>query len=411
MTVRLQAGVARRLRDALLGATAGWARRESFDDAVVARIRHGLILDQHLHYVERVPAYRRLARELALDGPATLEAIAGNLVFSVELYKSYDRSWLTDGDFTAMTGWLRDVSTCSPAPPGPEVRTLDAWRAWLAGQGVQISLSSGTSGRPSIVPRDRETWAALCGNGRYYGEVRTRTADCLLLVPRLGTLGLQAAATGLAAGAERTHWLLESEAQAQGDWRPPATDSAVAFLERAAAERRPALVFGPPGEAATLCEAMLAQGRSVRLATGSRVVTGGGWKTGRPLARPDLLAVVRSALGLAPSSVSDGYSATELNAVLSTCDEGRYHVPPLLEVLLLDDAFEWLGPGDGEGLLAFLDPFACSYVGFLAFGDYARVTSAPCPCGLAGAALVGEIVRAPAQEPRGCAGALDSVLA
>lgn len=396
--VRLGGTLTRRLLDALLGATARWARAEPFDEAVATRVRHGLILDQHLRYVEGIPAYRRLAEERGLDGPAGLEAIAGRLVFAAELFKSYDPGWLERGDFTAMTGWLHDVSTCRPAPPGPGVRDLAGWQAAMRGQGVHLSLSSATSGRPSIVPRDGETWAALCGNGRFYATTPRGggpDADFLALMPRGTRLGLQAAAEGLARGAARHDFLDDPLA-------------AAAFLARSAREGRPALAFGPPGPARDLCDAVIAGGAPLRLAGGSRLVTGGGWKGGPAIGRDALRALAGRALGLPGAAVTDAYSATELNAVLSSCPHGRYHVPPLIEAIVLDDALEWVRDDDAEGLLAFLDPFARSYVGFLMPGDRARLTREPCPCGLAGPSVVGEIERAATAAPRGCAGALSA---
>jgi hypothetical protein len=414
MAVRLEGTLRRRLLDALLGATARWARREPFDEAVATRIRHGLILDQHLRHVERIPAYRRLAEDLGLDGPATLTAIVDELVFSADLYKSYDPDWLAGGDFGRMTAWLEDVSACRAGAATADARDLSAWQRRLAAEQVFLTMSSATSGRPSLVPRDAATWQALRGNGRFYAEsafAGPAPYDCLALVPRQGGLGLQSAAAGLAAAARRRHWLLDSPADAHGDWRGRALSAAGDFLARAAREGRAAVVFGPPAEVATLCEAILADGASVRLPSGSRVATGGGWKTGRPLSRGRLAELVEAAIGVPPGALTDGYSATELNVVLSTCAEGRYHVPPLVELAVLDDGLRWIRGDDAEGALAFLDPFADAYVGFLALGDRARVSTRPCPCGLMGPAVVGEIVRAPSEAPRGCAAAVDALTA
>ena len=96
--------------------------------------------------------------------------------------------------------------------------------------------------------------------------------------------------------------------------------------------------------------------------------------------------------------------------MLSTCSHGRYHVPPLIQPILLDDALDWVEDGEGEGILGFFDPFAGSYPGFLITGDQGKLTFEPCPCGLAGWSVRGEIVRAAGYEPRGCAQALAAEL-
>lgn len=376
----------RRLLDALRGATVLWGRRAPFDEDLVVSVTELLAVERHREYVERIPVYRRLASDQGLAESAGVEAIVGAMMFSTDVFKSYEPDWLDDGAFAELTAWLGEVSTLRPPPPGPEVTDVDGWGAHLRRHGVRLSSSSGTSGYPSFVPRDAPTWAALCGNGRHYAEDRDASPyDLLALMPSGGALGLQAAADGLARRATAAYFL-----------EGPVTD-ALAFLD--GAERR-VLIFGPPFRAAALCEAILERGAPVALAPGSRLITGGGWKGAAPVALGDLAT---RALGLA---VADAYSATELNAVLSMCPEGRYHAPPLLQPILLDEALDWVPDGEGEGMLAFFDPFAACYPGFLVTGDRARLTREPCPCGLSGWSIVGAITRAPGHEVRGCAGAL-----
>jgi hypothetical protein len=66
---------------------------------------------------------------------------------------------------------------------------------------------------------------------------------------------------------------------------------------------------------------------------------------------------------------------------------------------------------EGEGLLAFLDPFATSYPGFVITEDRATLAFGRCGCGRPGAFIEGEIERAPGAEVRGCGGLLGSILA
>ena len=350
----------RRMLDALLGATALWSRRRPADEGVVAATRRALVIERHRRYVADIPVYRDLAEEQGLAGGADLRAIVDGMLLSTDVFKSYDVEAIETADFGAMTRWVAEVSTCRPRRPGPDVTDAEGWRADLLAQGVRLSSSSATSGQPLFVPRDRPTWAALCGNGRFSRQTRDAAAhDCLALMPRGGALGLQAAAEGLARRAERSHFLA---AGALGD--------AVAFL---ASSDRPVVIFGTPFHVAALCEAT---GDRIPLAAGSRVVTGGGWKTATPIARGVLLERVGATLGLAGDAVVDAYSTTELNCVLSSCREGRYHVPPLVEPIVLDDSLEWIDDGEATGLLGFLDPFAGSYSGFLATGDEAHLTRA-----------------------------------
>ncbi len=400
--------VLRRLLDALLGATKLWSARKEFDEALVVSVMDMLLMERHRHWCERIPVYGRLARDQGVADGVELDVLIDSMTFSTGIFKSYEPVWLEEGDFGRMTEWVADISSCRPEPPTAGVRDVAGWRAALARQGVHLSSSSGTSGRPSFVPRDEPTWAALCGNSRYYsdepsGSSGVRGYALLALMPSGDALGIQSAAAGLARAATASHYL-------GGD--PAAGLAQTAdFLAEAMREGRAVLVFGPPHAAASLCEAVLATGGGVPLPPGSRLITGGGWKSHRPLARDELLELVRRAFRLEPDAVVDAYSATELNCVLSTCPEGRYHVPPLIQPLLLDDAMEWVPEAEATGMLAFFDPFAGSYPGLLATGDQGHLTLDPCPCGLAGWSVRGPIARAPGHEPRGCAGALSPEVA
>jgi hypothetical protein len=322
-------------------------------------------------------------------------------MLSAGVFKSYEPAWLEARDFGAMTDWLADISACRPQLRDRDIEDLDGWRAALAAEGVHLSSSSGSSGRPSFVPRDASTWAALRGNGRFYAtddSAGRAGFDLLALMPRGNALGLQAAAAGLARNAVRSHFLdgpLEE-----------ALAGAIGFLADATKHGRPVLAFGTPDRASALCEGLLASGAPVRLVRGSRLLTGGGWKGARPISRAALHELVGRGLGLDGDAVIDAYSATELNCVLTSCARGRYHVPPLIQPLVFDEALEYIEDAETTGVLGFLDPFASSYPGFLLMGDVGHLTREPCACGLTGWSVLGEISRAPGHEPRGCAGAL-----
>ena len=387
-----------RLLDALRGATRLWSRREPYDAELVVAVMEMLVAERHRRWRTGIPVYGRIAGETGVGDSAELPTIVDAMLFSTDVFKSYAPEALDQGDFEAMGDWLRDVSSCRPSPGTAAAGDLREWRAALAREGVRVSLSSGTSGRPSLVPRDEATWDALCNNGRYYADdsgTRPGAFDLLVLMPPGDALGLQSAAIGLARSAGAAHFL-------DGD----DFGGAIAFLATSIAGARPVIVFGPPHRAAALCDAIAADGRAQPLAPGSRLITGGGWKGARPIDSGELEESVRGALGLEGGAMTDAYSATELNCVLSRCPEGRYHAPPLIQPLLFDDALEWNPDAETTGLLGFFDPFAASYPGLLVTGDQGHLTREPCSCGLTGWSISGPITRAPGQAPRGCAGAL-----
>src|SRR5262245_43594747 len=411
----------------LLAAAPLWARGAELGPEVAAA-RHAALGLCHERYAALVPAYRRLAEPLAAGRPVDLQVVVDELLFS-GLFKSYDPERLQSGDFEAMTAWLTTVSTGLPAIDCSGLTGIGEWRARLRAGGVFLSFSSGTSGRLSFVPRDSHTFRALITNGATYADPNLPLGgfDCLVLGPRGDGIGLLDAGNGLARAALRSRFLFDRALTADavralgagGSWLDPASvDAAYAdafeFVRAAARDGHPLLLFGAPFQARRFCERIASspEGR-LPAAPGSVLVTGGGWKafTGERLPRPELLRLVAETLGLTPAQCIDSYSTCELNAALSSCGHGRYHVPPLLEAVVLDEALTGVLGRPGEGMLAFLDPFALSYPGFLIAGDRATLDFGSCGCGRSGAFVEGEIERAPGAEVRGCGGVLGSILA
>lgn len=420
-----------RLLGLLLGAAHLWSQQKEFDEGVAEAIRHRAILVNHRRYVRLVPAYRGLAEAQGLEGVDDVGTIVDELMVTGEFFKSYDRRWLDSGDFERMTGWLGTIFVRRPQIDLRGVGRIQEWRERLKADGISLTCSSGTSGRISFVPRDGFTLSALQTSGRFYphsvwgalgGQERF---DCLVLGRRGFGLGIQAGAAGLSRMAARSHFLLDAEVGAGAVRAAGMGESASGpggdlegayarshdFLEDAVRAGRPVLVFGTPPWIDRACSWALARRGEVRLPAGSIVVSGGGWKSSAPLGREELLARVEASWGVEASRVIDTYSTSELNCVLMSCAEGRYHIPPLVEPVVLDDLLGGVYGNDVEGLIGFLDPFAASYPGFVITGDRARLVRGRCGCGLRGWALAGEIRRAAESGPKGCAGAMTPVMA
>jgi hypothetical protein len=122
------------------------------------------------------------------------------------------------------------------------------------------------------------------------------------------------------------------------------------------------------------------------------------------------VATIAERLGLAEARVLEGYSMTEVNVFTVRCDHGRFHVPPLVEPVILDEALQPLVGADLRGIFGFLDTLATAYPGFIASGDEVHLIDGPCPCGLSGPAVV-EIGRARTRELKGCGGVMASLAA
>lgn len=407
----------------LLVASRLWAARQPVDQARVRAARDELLLANHRRYVAQVPVYRRLATELGLQDAPDVTALVSDLLVSVALFKSYDEAWLIGGDFAALTDWVADVSTLAPAPSLKGVTTVQEWRRRMREEGVYLGISSGSSGRPSFVPRDRATLTALTGNGRTYSPLLwggyaqgAPDFDLLLLVPPGRALGIEAVATGLSAIAGTSHVLTatgEGEYAGSDGGVEQRLTAATAFVRSVVESHRRLLIFGSPPSVAWLCSALLDRGAGLQLPPDVLLVTGGGWKGSAPQAAgasPVAFSrLVAEVLAIRGEQWVDVYGMTECNAYLLRCPAGRYHVPPVLDAFVLDESLVPLTGPDVTGDIALLDPFAFSYPGFLLTGDTGRLVVDACPCGLAGAGFVGTIQRATGQADKGCAGVVERV--
>ncbi|GAA2911772.1 hypothetical protein GCM10010517_78340 [Streptosporangium fragile] len=423
---------------ALLVCTRLWSAGAPIDEEAVTRLRHAALVENHRRYATAIPAYAALTGGVPPSPAVTVADIGARFLVTDELFKSYDPAWLTE-DLPELSRWLGTIFTERLDDLDLAAGDVNQWRDALKRHGVYVTFSSGTGGRPSLVPRDRLTLAALrAGSGvRLPWTPLAGGYDFLQLVPPGLGLGIQSGAAGLAAGAARVHHLRTSPfdlrslsggpglpavpGERAGDGHEavprgheaadrghagrevpgaPDHEAAAAFLKGA---DRPVLVFGTPPGLADLVAHLSAAGTRLRLPPGSGIVTGGGWK-GRTATRwEDLAEGVADRLGVPPERYVDAYSTSELNTVFLTCAEGRYHVPPCVEPVVVDDLLAPVDGDDVEGRLAVLDPFAFSYPGFVVTGDAVRLRRDPCGCGLPGPTLAAPIVRAAGAGQRGCA--------
>ncbi len=429
----------RQVLDQLLRATQQWSRDGSDLDALT-NLRHRALRSSHAHYVEKIPIYRRLAEDQGLLEIDDLDLLVNRMMVTDEVFKSYDPQWLVDGAFDRLTPWLGDRFVRRPTIDLEGIDTLQGWRDRLKTDGIYVSLSSGTSGLMSFVPRDRRTLQAMSQSGSsYYHAIWQPEADgsygafdVLVLGYRGKGLGLQAAGEGLAGMAARSHFLFDQEMTVDTIWQatgvgnsaPGLPDTSAeaqqeafarsaAFLRRAADQDRRVVIFGAPFQLRALCNWLRAAVGRLPLTIDSLVISGGGWKRfdGQRIPPAALRQELQEALAVQPRQVIDTFSTAELNCVFMTCAEGLYHLPPLVEPVVLDDDLSGAIGTEGSGVLGILDPFAMSYPGFIITGDHVHLTRRDCACGLSGWCIEGEIRRAAGQEIKGCGGVMGSVTA
>ncbi|MFX1338642.1 MAG: hypothetical protein ACFFDK_08540 [Promethearchaeota archaeon] len=137
----------------------------------------------------------------------------------------------------------------------------------------------------------------------------------------------------------------------------------------------------------------------------SFLIFGGGWKTysGPPITPEKFREDMSKILGIPKQHILDTYSFTETDCFISECEYHNKHCLPWQDVIIRD--VETLEPVEmGErGLINIINPIAYSYAGIsILQDDIARITMVnECPCGRQGKILEIE-GRAEGAEARGC---------
>jgi hypothetical protein len=460
------------LHSQLLRFAQDWAARKPYDAALAADVRREAVLLNHRHYLTNVPAYRAFADEVGI-GPdiRDLAPIKRELMSTDDVFKSYDPAWLDERRYDEMNRWLGKIFHERISFDTSGIETIDAWIERLMAHGVRVIYSSGSSGRFSFVPRDAETWhrfsiapsaymtslaldldptrtvqrALLGGATRLLdpftlAKVLHRKTmpdhDGVFLAFRGGHMGTQIVAQELAKRVRASTFLYESHLSAS-TLRLLATGPKTREDERALIEFRAATVgqkearlahvistledssragrkvflAGAPYLFKELLEVARSRG-PIPLPPGSMVMTGGGWKTfsGEKIEQHVLHDMIAEAFAMPVNCVVDAYSMAEVHGVVPRCEHGRYHVPPVIEAMVVDEQMRPMTGKDLTGTFAFLDPFALSYPGFIVTGDRVRMIDEPCACGIHGPAFT-EIGRAPGREVKGCGGVMASIQA
>jgi len=447
-----------------------WAAGAPFDLERARRSRRDTLLQNHRHYRSRIPLYREIADRAGVNDDAPFEVLAHSMLLPDGIFKSYPQSLLDKRDFDGMNRWLRTIFDDEVKAPADDLETVDDWLANLEESGIHTVYSSGTSGSLSFVPRDDYSWWLFREGALYYaplllarrgmvGRVKASLAafagrtlssarfrqissrfgfgdfDGIFLNFSGGNQGTQLVGQELAKRVRKANFLYPVKISAtairaltRGQASEAEQARTEAFLDAtvrrkednyermlgatrtAMEEGQRLMVFGAPYLVKEFCDRILASGKPMVLPAGSIVGYGGGWKTfdGEALSEPALLDLIERATGVKKQFVIDGYSMTEIGAIMLKCDEDRFHVPPHLETIILDDALDPVDGDDITGILGVMDPFAVSYPGFLITGDNVHRSRTLCPCGLGGETIL-SVSRASGAEVKGCGGIIATV--
>ncbi len=417
----------------------------------------------HAYHYERNTAYRSTVAARGI-GPETRANEMPRLLRTTSLaFKSYIDVLGTPFPETrpaAFVDWLADQVSVDLRPSKQRFRDgylsmeglLRAVEREYSKLHLELLTSSGTSGRATIIPRDRRTEALtaeslrLCFE-RYLGvgadhtaifmlPKRSRIAAARMAGSCVRGMGLQPKKTffavpiaagpdqvrvragvtfrpGLRGALEKNVWhsVIASLHDRLIDAR--AVESAVTRLIPASAHEEKVLLFGTLDRLHAVATFLLDNGRTMSLAPGSVLVTAGG--AGEAPAKPAaaMLDDLRRAFTLPsgePAPIRDVYGMAEAGWAAMQCARGNYHLPPWVHAVTVDDQERFSQADRSTGLLAFFDPFGGGdlYPAFFRTSDRATlVRGTACACGEPGHYLEDASIRR--IDLRGEAGCLGRV--
>ncbi|MFI6251772.1 hypothetical protein [Streptomyces sp. NPDC051016] len=380
---------------------------------------------------ERIPLLRTRAEETGVREITALPDLVP-LLFSHTSYKSYPVSLIENGRWDRLLRWYSTVSVVEPDDVDVEgVTDIDEWTDRITAAGHRPYITSGTSGKVSFLNCDtgdldflhavlenltcwpdplppkptRRGYLLAPASGpmrsidgfRWHADVFARPGETRLLTEApLKVSELMGSALLRRRMAEGTATPREiSSFETASASREQELDAALtAIVDDVLAHRdEPLLIAGMNNQQFTLIQALRARGVADGSLHPDTLVLSGGGNKGRAL--PDDYQQQFAAFYDGVRRVRS-YGMTELQGSCLACENGRYHVPPWVIPLVLDQAGETLlntGHGVAEGRFAFLDVSLSGRWGGLISGDKVSVDFSPCDCGRPGPAVLPDIQR------------------
>lgn len=380
---------------------------------------------------ERIPLLRTRAEETGVREITALPDLVP-LLFSHTSYKSYPVSLIENGRWDRLLRWYSTVSVVEPDDIDIEgVTDIDEWTDRITAAGHRPYITSGTSGKVSFLNCDtgdldflhavlenltcwpdplppkptRRGYLLAPASGpmrsidgfRWHadvfalpGETRLLTEAPLKVSELMGSALLRRRmAEGTATPREISSFETASASREQE------LDAALtAIVDDVLAHRdEPLLIAGMNNQQFTLIQALRARGVADGSLHPDTLVLSGGGNKGRAL--PDDYQQQFAAFYDGVRRVRS-YGMTELQGSCLACENGRYHVPPWVIPLVLDQSGETLlntEHGVAEGRFAFLDVSLSGRWGGLISGDKVSVDFSPCDCGRPGPAVLPDIQR------------------
>jgi hypothetical protein len=387
--------------------------------------------DEQLQAVRDLFAQRRgQIRILGQRASETgIEAISADpdivpLLFADQTYKSYPEVFIKNNQWAMMNRWLDTLSTAriDPTIDVSGVADAETWMDRLRQHDHHPVVSGGTSGKNSFLNRTPEDVRRACESvvrnvGLTQGiKPGAQDRPCILIGPKNGTyimVNLMRALAEAFARPGQAYWLseiplTEADTKRQGELSRKAKDGTATpgelkELKEKAAERQaemrksmddladalirhkdePVMVIGMWLPLWLLMEAARERGLSEgELHPQSTIFSGGGLKGANLPA--DYREQLGRFFGVAADRYYVPYGMVEMLTGFIQCEHGRYHAPPWVRMLILDQTGERvLEPVNGkvEGRMAFVDLLVEGRWGGIITGDKVDADYTPCACG------------------------------
>lgn len=375
------------------------------------------------------------------------------LLFAHSTYKSYPEAWLTDQKWALLGKWIDTMSTHRVQNVDLEqVRDIDDWINRLATAGHFLSCSSGTTGKSAMLNASAAdmdwarkntvvslAWgASVKPEGQFLQFGLAPVADTPRNNITRDALGAAFALPGIPSFrypvppitmGQLTGMVALRKRIADGVARP----EELAGYEKTSAERQSAVEGAIGISAQALVEArqqpLFLSGMWATLYKVAEAVRAMGF--GRSDFRPDNILFVAGGLkgavlpdnfrdyvfetfNIAPDRVGQSYSMQEIATSMPRCRAGRYHLPPWLMCLLLDESGERLLPttgGEVEGRAGFFDISLDGRWNGVISGDKIAIDYGRCACGARSPSIRDNITRfadLPGGDKITCAGTVDA---
>jgi hypothetical protein len=415
------------------------------------------IIETHAWHFDRNLAYRRTVSARGIGPNVNRQDFPILIRPTAQIFKSYIDligSAFPQNNPVDFLKWLADnISIEIPRERFGQFRRhysslealLKAIESIYADFGFEISTSSGTSGRSSIIIRNQESidrtvesfylaFQRIMGMRADHRAIFIMPIETRIAMVRMASFSI----TRVGVTKDRFHYTIPFPAYPdhvriragktlQPGWHgqmekrimhpamnwlndhyvfPQAIQKTRQLLEQAELVQERILLFGSWSHLHAVALQLKEHNRVLSLAPGSILGCGGGMKEQYPFTpsqiRQDLSRYIQL-IDNKPIPIHDVYGMGEGNWAAMQCKQGNYHIPPWVYATVLDNDDNFTQQADFTGLLAFFDPFGGGrlFPSFYKTADQVRLVngagcynpSLDCSCGETGAYIVHDSIQ------------------